>query len=687
LVSCNSDTDCTGIADGEFNNPPNSVHQSTNRYCGDDGYCAISDVNSCCGSNYRGIRPFEAVEARIIRELVNNVPFAFVLDMHSSRSDLGYRYFKHGGGGTTGDPSLVNGRGLRNEMAAAYNDAAGDAWNSVYTDPTNNLPLFITLDPVAAGSGGSGQLPGWTANKPTWVWGIETLSGLNPTYDNFDNETLRAVTSFTWELGAKNYDSTADYANDFPDLYGEVLGCDSTSTDEQGGRPRSTFMTINQVEGAKGLMSYLADQAQTPGAGYSFSTGDLLQSGRRDAAVVGLKIHDGHGRGVQQSELRWTEISNDPTAEIVIPAGYWTVSTEVATAVDPATTDISGSLDVSTEIQTGGGWVPHDMIFNNEMFSMWNTERRMFSKRFHFMAGQTYRVTAKVVFPLLSPENDTLANDKIIMKFKVLDCMMDEPSIPNGLDSDDFCQKGLPFKSDRFACRIGVGTFAPKGVCKECWLTPFNEQMCPDDALCVSGMCDDKFDCISGLEEDLWEGAFGSETVSWVALSNDDQSALLPRTLHRDADTLGNPVQDIDTLEIRADDFFCPDSYAHTLNVKVVNNCSTGIIAIGAPVAGLKAKIQGVFVSSPGPFVWSYYQDLTVSTDDNWVDVTIGPGLDVILPGEVIEMMAHGRSVRVLLKNDDTAPQSFPYRVTVGLSSLTNWAGPPFPDNWPLGLR
>ena len=55
-------------------------------------------------------------------------------------------------------------------------------------------------------------------------------------------------------------------------------------------------MTLNQVEGAKGLMAYLADQAQTPGAGTFFSTGDLLQSGRVDVAAVGLKTGDA-GRG------------------------------------------------------------------------------------------------------------------------------------------------------------------------------------------------------------------------------------------------------------------------------------------------------------------------------------------------------------------------------------------------------
>lgn len=658
LVSCSVDADCA-VAEANFD--ATSPHHGGNRYCGDDHYCAVSESSSCCAPDYRGVRPFETIEARAVRELANNIPFAFVLDMHASRADLGYRCTDQSTG--CSDVALDNGRGMQDEMVDAYNEAAEAYWNTVMTP---GFPDFIRMHSLNSGSGGDGQLPGWMANMPVTVGGVESLPGLNPTDNdnNFDNGTLRAIPSFTLELGA------TDFQTGFGNLYGEVLRCDSGDTHEVGTRPRSTLMTLNQLEGTKGLLAYLADQVQTPNVATPFSLPSTLPTSRSDVAMVGLRIHDGHGRGIQQSEMRWDEIGGDPEAEIVIPAGYWTVTPEVVAAhagVSFPGMTLQPVLDTYVETLTpAGGWNPATWILNGETFSLDIGERRSISRRFHFTAGETYRVTASLS-TTAALDNDAESNDEIIMKFRVLDCINDTASIPNGLSSNVFCQKGLPYRNLKFECR-DVGILGSAGLCKECWLDPVDPQLCEEGALCVDGMCDDPYECLSGQTQDIWEGFAGSETPASLFIPNQVESVMVTRTLHRNPDAFGTPVQDVDKIMISAsNDMDSPYYFNYVLTLKLRNHCSTGPTYIGAPIEGLKVKVQ-----KPGPFAIppyedSEYVDLTSSPDDNWVTVSNSTGLQV---SEIsIAAISSGQRLRVLVKNDDTSPESFPYSISASLSA------------------
>ena len=678
LVSCVQDSDChtgAGIAASDFSASLGSnklaphymteAQMDQHLYCS-AGHCAIDDHRSCCHIQYGGQQPFETIEARSIRELINNVPFTAVIDMHSSRSDLKFRCPNVGYGCSSSNDFFANGQGLEAAMIDAYNAAADQHWGSLYGgDDLLDFLLLVDKDESVRGEG-HGYLAGWTAGKPEHDPDKYPYSAPG----NFDNGTIKALPSFTWELGTlRGFEDNT--------VWESVVGCNDTSNLHPG-QPRSRLMVENQLAGARELVFYMAEESLTPGVGLDNTGWAIAPLPRRDIAVSGLRIHDGHGRGIQQTETggygvtSLPELSStldaDKEARIVVPAGIWAVSADVHAGWSggfyaPLDADVTVSLKklASGPVISGGAWVHEDADLFSETMPPETMER--FTTRFKLEAGERYMIEAKVNNPIgIANDNDTKANDSQIIKVEVLDCN-DTSELPNGLDEEEFCEKGIPFDDNSFECSDIFTTLA--GRCRECW-SSYPQQDCGPGEFCYEGMCDDPETCWSGGFEDQYEGASGSET--WPSFYYVNSFTTETRTLHLKPGPTGAPVQDIDSVLVNASLSGYVVNLAY-LNFRVINLCNYGEMVFGfpgpsGPMEELKVRVQKkVFTGWGVVFV-----DLTDPSGDGWVEIDKSVGLELQLqPDEIVALMAGTLQLKIDVKNNDVDPESFPYKMEISL--------------------
>jgi hypothetical protein len=534
-----------------------SNFKNADLYCGDSYYCSYSGSASCCdGYSYRGERPFEAIEAREVRDLVNNVPFAFVLDMHSTAQTLTYvcrnrgKWYDKDNGCQPGlpppwniptNPAYTNGLELTNQMVEAYKTAAEASWQASY--PGQPLPKHLTLKATNPSYMGAGQLPAWVVNEPAEVADFEAVDTdttdtviPNPTADNFDNATLRAVPAFNWELGFRG-----ELANnqEIP-MLARLARCHHSWDPKtvNTGRPRSTLAVVNEFDGARGMLAYLADQVSRPNAVTKFSDGQPVEPTRKDVAVIGFRIRDSRGRGIQQTELREDFLRTDQTAVSYIPAGAWIVETSLVAASDTKTyVDAEMTLTVSENaIPMPIPILTYKTPQTIHVGSI--VERRQLV---HFQGGKDYIVQVKLATPLALDDNDALANDERYIKVRALNC--DAGNLPNGLNPGQFCSVGLPFKSILFRCD------AKTHECSETWFS--ESENVPCDAakgeFYVDGVCDDADSCASGRVEDQTEA---SPDQTPVFFQNGNSLHTLTGTLFRKSPETGALMTDMDEMEI-----------------------------------------------------------------------------------------------------------------------------------------
>jgi hypothetical protein len=369
--------------------------------------------------------------------------------------------------------------------------------------------------------------------------------------------------------------------------------------------------------------------------------------------LYGLRIHDGHGRGVQQQEKRWQEVELDPLAEVVVPAGNWAVSVCVGAGDTTGVYELNAHVELSLLKFVPAD--PPDVLFSGyhevDSFSgsitlpNYSRDCTTFVQRFEFEPGWVYKVEARID-ELLS-HTDTLANDNLVAKVRVLDCFEDDK--PNGLDEDGFCRAGIPFPDVDFGC------WDERGTCRECWFGLFPHQ-CEDGQFCVDGMCDDVFTCWSGTLEDEWEGFPESSPMYWG-----DFATVFGRTLHKEAPN-GDVVQDNDHVRfsgIGQD----PHGSFLKLHAKVTNHCWD---PPPGPIPEIMEELE-IRLAQWGtintPFGWIEGWKTIV----DWTHPHRTDGLETVLSPAQVEGYLSDKPLLVSLRNDAVDPESFSYTMDVGL--------------------
>ncbi|MCK9461760.1 MAG: hypothetical protein M0R80_19185, partial [Proteobacteria bacterium] len=533
----------------------------------------------------------------------------------------------------------------------------------------------LAVDNETPRSQGFGYLAGWTSGKPepgAWLGELH----------NFDNDTLKALPSFTWELGTRDIAlSAAEH-----EVYDRVVGCGLA--DRHPGQPRSRLMVENQLAGGMAMVEYLAWQSGTPGAGLTETDMPLLAGTRSNVAVSGLRVEDGHGRGMQQSETGGgasgaedlaAALGADEEARIVVPTGQWEVSADIQAGWSGGTVPPPAPLfaDVSLvqrryDPAAKDVWPVVDDAHFVELIDA--REWRRIGARFEFEAGERYRIEGVVNnFPVgVASDNDTAADDQQVLKVDVLDCA-EEAELPNGLDPDRFCQKGLPFSDDRFECDLA------KGACRECWHEPFNQQECEGEgAFCFEGMCDDAETCWSGTFVDELEGVNENETSPTIT---PDYPPYV-RTLRLE-NSSGALIQDVDTFKTATTyshaTGYSPPTMYH-LRVVVWNLCEGGISFPGAYVSGLDVRVQVRKPWATYPYVDDDdYFNLTSPTTDGWTAIKRADGLELDISAGWAAGVNSDKYFRIQVRNREAALESIPYSLDIEMDDVGGFTGMLFP--------
>ncbi len=679
LVSCASDADChpPNVAANTFEvypltdpQPPHAhladiddhlfcnLNESSDSY----GHCSIAENRTCCSPEYEGQRPYESVEARMIRDLVNNVPFSLALDPHSSRSDSQYVCSKTGlgNGCSSGDHAHANGNGMLNALVQAYNygytnsghdySAGADGhWDVYYKggmglSGDEQLPEFITHRRKKSGSISSKGLGQLTAYYSSKTEAVQKAGAYTVTVQNFDRDTVRAIPSFLVELGTRKDEVEQDERM----LYSRTIACDGETVGALGSRPRSRLAVENQLEGLKGMVAYLADQAGTPWNGRDGS-GALVVPGVVDSSVMGLRIHDGHGRGVQQTEYDWQKVDDDPRAVTVIPAGNWVVELDIVSG-GPDTYQSSAALNLWVdELGYNGNSLKFDKILGGNTYTLQTGTRQAVKSRYVFSPGSSntdVHVLSAENSEVLSPNwNATKANDINVAKVRVVACD-DSSAIPNGLGPDEFCQAGMPHPNEQFWC-------GGDGRCRECGLRDEEYVECEGPgAFCVDGYCDTAGECLSGQLEDSHEGSVGETSpvlAGWGQHS-------VGRTLHKKSSS-GVLQQDVDHVKIKGTHQDFPH-YKYNLKVTARDLCFDTSQSPGS----WDIRI-GRLLSGP---VFENYETLMP-----WTQVPsqlVAPEFEVPLDYAATTAMKNGYPVRVSVRNDSSSPRSFSYQLEISLT-------------------
>jgi hypothetical protein len=462
---------------------------------------------------------------------------------------------------------------------------------------------------------------------------------LTATADNFDVNTLRAIVSFTLELGARRFGDTPSTEHLVRD---ELVGCNS-GNNESGSKAQSRMHIENQLAGTKAMMAYLSSQAMTPQMASDITGTPISRNaGAEDMALLGMRIQDGHGRGVQQTEMRWQEIGSDTGADVIVPAGLWEVDVDVGGAFG----GIAGA-PLSYELFI-------DFLRDNSTPSWPTVERYGFSgtvdagtrerhtKRFKFEAGETYELHA--YFDPTTTDTDLMANDEIIAKVKVIDCT--DATAPNGINPHAFCSRGLPFPNSDFQCD------GETGRCSECWVDGIDIADCGGGlSFCNFGMCDDPSQCWSGeIEDDVGQFSqwgYGLGTHTWIGTMHEE-----------DASDLMVPVEDADRFRIAPDEFegTILANSVYEMHVVLDNLCDMPPVNPDYPLD--EASIA-VFQYDPVEAAAS------VEITDGWIEPVPSLGITIPLSAEKVQAFVDGCYFLIRLKNPTL--ESFAYTLTATL--------------------
>lgn len=380
----------------------------------------------------------------------------------------------------------------------------------------------------------------------------------------------------------------------------------------------------------------------------------------RTIAVAGLRVTDGRGRGIQQIEKTPWSMNSDPSAETVIPAGRWEVSYDViagSTAEPGPVATLFYADAVTTKLieDASGNFVPERT--HTEALSLRPRTRERVRTRFDFLPGETYQIRADVTST--SGDNDTSANNRLVAKFRVVDCD-DEAHIPNALDPDGFCREGLPFDNSRFECWEGDSNTWGYGRCRECW-EGSAAQPCEYGEFCVEGMCDDPETCWSGETRDQYEGAAGSEASPTSFLYG---SKTVTRTLYDDG------AQDKDTNQYLVP--AVPDSIGYVLGLKVHNHCFDP--AVDTDYFWMnEVSVRVWYRKDTLPKIRRYL----VGSDTEWVTPNRWFGIIQPLDAEAMAAISNmQREVQVEIKNSDDPADRRNIAYTLEVKLKTD----PYPD-------
>jgi hypothetical protein len=465
------------------------------------GYCAYDRQQTCCDDNWKGTRPFETVEARLIRDLILNVPFVAVLDVHSYRSEM--TYLPKGGGASGLD--YRNGWAMVDQAVEAYNAAAQQEWQS-RTGSGGDLPHFLSLRRESYGAG-LGQLPGWVANY------VSTATA-------FDDQTWRAINSFGIELPP--YTAASDYADN---------AHYSSCGDGSDFCPGAQLMVLQARAGFAALADYLVRESTRPNLARRWDDPNrfaipVAQSQHSDLALLGLQVNDGRGRGVIQGDL----VPSQAVDEITLPGGRWAVSVDVAHRCSggacpiasgpfPVIEPVAANVDIDVLRRAGGAWVPH-RSFAIPVSLMNGSPATRVSRRVDLTEPGRYMFIARVEQDAtITPgdHNQNLHNDEKSLVARSISCS--GSAVPNGLDGDSYCGKRVTGLDDRFFCGDDPAR------CMECYLDGWGGQGCEElgaDAFCVDGNCDTPEECWSATVEDGFENSadltlYGDGAHTWFA--------------------------------------------------------------------------------------------------------------------------------------------------------------------------
>jgi hypothetical protein len=232
------------------------------------GYCATNRQTTCCDGDFAGLHPFDVPEARMLRDLVSNVPFVAAMDLHSFRGETAY--VSRGIDADDAD----NGGDVVEEATDVFNDAATPRWLA--------LPGF-TAQPDFAGAWHGGYGSG--LGQP-----LSWLSRQSAGTTSFEDGTLRSISAFGMELPPRT--SAGDYGAN-----AEYVTCNASNADPK--YPRAQQMVSQTADGFAAMADYLVRQASRPGLG-SNRNGVVLAHAQdtADIALVGAQIHDTAGKGV-----------------------------------------------------------------------------------------------------------------------------------------------------------------------------------------------------------------------------------------------------------------------------------------------------------------------------------------------------------------------------------------------------
>ena len=361
-VVCGNDIDCQSLSASDTTTSrclTNSV-----LFCDTSGECAFNRRATCCDTNFGGLRPFESIEARLVRHIALNIPIVTVLEAHSFHGILG-RVPKRGpypdttpGGsltiyGITRDdhlaPPVAAGTGVvsydvlnmnfvQSEAIAAYNDASEEAWRAAH-DPTGNIPDFMLMAGQVHGTGsGAGQLTAWMAEQPEpMVKPFTYSSGIE---DNFDNETYRGINAYLVELPPRGGVDPLDpdwpnlqlcEYNDGPEYspYIECAPAPLSGSTNQCFYPDSQLAAKTITAGFIGLAKYISRDALHPNVG-------RRRSGDGFDGSLYVSYAGSSDDGLEYWDYRYGQVP-DPTYTM-------------ATSVERADTAVTGLL-----VQDGGG--------------------------------------------------------------------------------------------------------------------------------------------------------------------------------------------------------------------------------------------------------------------------------------------------------------------------------------------
>ncbi|MDD5309893.1 MAG: M14 family zinc carboxypeptidase [Deltaproteobacteria bacterium] len=335
-VDCLSDADCTGLQNnGQMDDawsspaqlhclPYDGIASSTSNTA---GYCAYSGRSSCCTDEWKGKSPFEPRESLLLMNLVNDVPFTSVVDLHSYKGLLGYLCKNGGCAMNSQEHDAANGWAVVQEAVDEYNAAAEDEWR-FRASRTTSLPRFLSLRPERFGSG-VGQFASWTARQ---------VSGNT----SFDDKTWRAANAFEIELAPFKGASSGYDAS-----YSRCGGSEGNDF-----HPASELMVMQATAGFSAMADYLTRQTAVANLGTNADNTAVLPqvANVSDIAMVGAQIHDGKGKGILTSEYYLTP-TGGTEAEIVIPAGLWAVSGDALYRCSGAACGYPTPLFISTSAE------------------------------------------------------------------------------------------------------------------------------------------------------------------------------------------------------------------------------------------------------------------------------------------------------------------------------------------------